>query len=249
MKDILDLHTHTIASGHAYNTIQEMTKAAAERGIELLGITEHAPTMPGTCQLFYFQNLRVVPREQYGVRLMLGSEVNILDFDGKIDLPEDILQKLDLCIASIHPPCFLAKGTIEQNTNAILKAIENPYVDIIGHPDDGRFELDYKKIVEKAKEYKVLLELNNASLSPNGFRKNSKENMLKILHFCAEYKVQVIMSSDAHVYSEVGNHSYVKELIKQTSFPEELIINRSMQVANEAFMELRTRKQRKFEKK
>ena len=52
MRDILDVHTHTIASGHAYNTIYEMARAAAEKGLELLGITEHAPTMPGTCQLF-----------------------------------------------------------------------------------------------------------------------------------------------------------------------------------------------------
>ena len=49
MKNVLDVHTHTLASGHAYNTIMEMAKAASEKGMELLGITEHAPAMPGTC--------------------------------------------------------------------------------------------------------------------------------------------------------------------------------------------------------
>ena len=57
MIDILDLHTHTLASGHAYSTITEMAKAASKQGVKILGITEHAPTIPGTCQLFYFQNL------------------------------------------------------------------------------------------------------------------------------------------------------------------------------------------------
>lgn len=52
MKYVLDAHTHTIASGHAYSTIREMAKAASEKGLELLGITEHSMKMPGTCQLF-----------------------------------------------------------------------------------------------------------------------------------------------------------------------------------------------------
>ena len=55
-----DLHTHTIASGHAYSTIKEMANSAKEKGLKLLGITEHAPTMPGTCHEFYFQNFRVL---------------------------------------------------------------------------------------------------------------------------------------------------------------------------------------------
>ena len=62
-KSVLDLHTHTVASGHAYCTIHEMAAAAAGKGLEILGITEHAPAMPGTCHNFYFHNLKVVPRE------------------------------------------------------------------------------------------------------------------------------------------------------------------------------------------
>ncbi len=72
---VMDLHTHTVASGHAYCTLREMAKAASDKGLELLGITEHAPKMPGTCHKFYFQNIKVVPREMYGIQLLLGSEV------------------------------------------------------------------------------------------------------------------------------------------------------------------------------
>lgn len=61
MKIIADTHAHTLASGHAYSTIREMAAAAADQGMQVLALTEHAPEMPGTCGLFYFQNLRVIP--------------------------------------------------------------------------------------------------------------------------------------------------------------------------------------------
>ena len=78
MKIIADTHAHTLASGHAYSTIKEMASAAKLRGLKALALTEHAPEMPGTCGLFYFQNLDVVPREADGVRLLMGAEVNIM---------------------------------------------------------------------------------------------------------------------------------------------------------------------------
>ena len=77
-----DLHTHTIASGHAYSTIKEMAIAAEEKGIRLLGITEHSKGMPGSCQDIYFSNLRVVDRKIGEVALAMGVELNIIDYDG-----------------------------------------------------------------------------------------------------------------------------------------------------------------------
>ena len=73
-----DLHTHTIASGHAYSTIKEMAIAAEEKGIRLLGITEHSKGMPGSCQDIYFSNLRVVDRKIGEVELAMGVELNII---------------------------------------------------------------------------------------------------------------------------------------------------------------------------
>ena len=111
MKIVLDTHAHTIASGHAYNTIKEMAQAAAEKGLEAIALTEHAPKMPGSCHDFYFQNLKVVPRVQCGVKLFLGTEANIMDEHGTVDLPDGVLEKLDLVIASIHPPCYAGQKT------------------------------------------------------------------------------------------------------------------------------------------
>lgn len=87
MKIVLDTHAHTIVSGHAYNTIREMAQMAKEKGLEAFALTEHAPQMPGTCHEFYFQNLHIVPREMYGVRLFMGVELNIMNEKGEVDLP------------------------------------------------------------------------------------------------------------------------------------------------------------------
>lgn len=226
MRDVLDVHTHTLASGHAYSTIDEMAREASKKGIELLGITEHAPTMPGTCHLFYFENLHVIPRELYGVKLLFGSELNILDFHGRVDLEDRVLKKLDLCIASIHPPC-IQSGTKQENTSAVINAMKNPYISIIGHPDDGRFEFDYEALVQAAKEYEVLLEINNASVSPGSFRPNTRENDLLMLFYCKKYKVPVIMGSDAHVAYDVGKHTASLSVIEEADFPDELVVNSS----------------------
>lgn len=158
---VLDLHTHTVASGHAYCS-GEMAKAASEKGLEVLGITEHAPSMPGTCHKFYFNNLKVVPREMYGIQLLLGSEVNILDAQGTVDLGQHTLSSMDVVIASLHTPCMKPASKLE-NTEAYLNVMKNPYVNIIGHPDDGRYEIDYEALVQGAKEYGKVLELNNHS--------------------------------------------------------------------------------------
>ena len=102
MKIELDMHTHTLASGHAFSTIQEMAKAGAEKGLKLLGITEHTPGIPGTCDPIYFRNLHVVPRQMYGIELMLGAEINILDGKGTLDADEALMKRLDIRIAGIH---------------------------------------------------------------------------------------------------------------------------------------------------
>ncbi len=218
MNYLLDLHTHTLASGHAYNTIKEMVRAASLAGLHMLGITEHAPKMPGTCQLYYFQNFKVLPRTMEGVQLLFGAELNILDADGHVDLPEETLANLDITVASLHIPC-ITPGSIKENTRAVLNAIRNPYINIIGHPDDGRYPLDYEAIVLEAKKYHTLLEINNSSLNPQGFRKNTRENDLEMLKLCKSYGVPVIVSSDAHFAGDVGRFPFCQGRIKGSGFP------------------------------
>lgn len=224
MRDILDVHTHTIASGHAYNTMMEMIRAAQDKGLEVYGITEHAPRMPGTCHDFYFHNLKVVERQYGELEVLLGVELNILDEKGSVDLNEPDLGNMDVTIASLHTPC-IAPGSREWNTECLIQTMKNPHVNVIGHPDDGRYELDYEAVVQAADEYHTLLEINNNSLQPGGSRRNARENDLELLRLCKKYQVPVILGSDAHYYKDILSHEFAYALLQESDFPKELVVN------------------------
>lgn len=224
MKFLIDTHTHTIASGHAYSTVDENMRWAAEKGMQIVAVTDHAPGMKDTTGHAYFANLHVLPKELHGVRLLRGIELNIIDFDGDVDMDERVLSRLDIAIASLHVNC-LVPGSKKQNTRAYLKAMENPYVDILGHPGDPRYEVDYEEVFRVAEETKTLLEINNASLIPGGFRDGSRENIVYLLKRCMEEGREIILGSDAHFYTGIGDFSYAESLLKELDFPKELILN------------------------
>lgn len=225
----LDMHTHTLASGHAFSTLQEMAQAASDKGLKLLGITEHTPGIPGTCDLIYFRNLHVVPRQMYGIELMLGAEINILDKDGNIDADETLMKLLDLRIAGIHSLCY-EPGTREENTQGMIRVIRHPYIQIISHPGDGTAQLDFEPIVLASKEWGTLLEINNSSLKPTRNKVDARDNNLEILRLCKQYEVPVILGSDAHISFDIANYGYLYPLLQETEFPEALIVNRSVEV-------------------
>ena len=220
----LDIHTHTIMSGHAYSTLQEMVAAAQQKKLDILGITEHAPGIPGTCDPIYFRNLHVVPRQMGDLRLMLGAELNILDTKGTLDLDEYYYRQLDLRIAGIHVLCWQG-GSIEENTEGMLAAIRNLWVQVISHPGDGTADLLFEPIVLASKESRTLLEINNSSLNPRRNKESALKNNLEILRLCKKYEVPVILSSDAHISYDIANYEFIWPLLAETEFPDELIMN------------------------
>ena len=229
MKIELDMHTHTLASGHAFSTLQEMARAGADKGLKLLGITEHTSGIPGSCDPIYFRNLHVVPRQMYGIELMLGAEINILDSKGNIDADEELMKRLDLRIAGIHSLCF-EPGTMEENTEGMIRVARHPYIQIISHPCDGTAQLDFEPIVLAAKECRTLLEINNSSLKPTRNKVDARVNNLTLLRFCKQYEVPVILGSDAHISFDIANYQYLYDLLQETEFPEALIVNRSVEL-------------------
>lgn len=224
MKALFDPHTHTIASGHAYSTLQEMAHAAAEKGIQVLGITEHAPGIPGTCDPIYFRNLHVVPREMYGVRLLLGVELNILNTTGRLDLDEHHYRCCDIRIAGMHSLCWEG-GTAAQNTEGMLAAIHNPWTHIISHPGDGTAELRFEPIVLAARDTHTLLEINSSSMIPSRHKEVARPNNLEILRLCRKYDVPVVLGSDAHISFSIADYRYALPLLAETDFPDELVMN------------------------
>ena len=224
MKYPIDLHTHTVASGHAYSTFKENIDYAKEIGLKLLGISDHAPAMPFSTGDFYFVNIGVIPRQFGELKLMVGAELNILDFEGGIDLKKYQLERIDYAIASLHPPC-IKPGTVEENTAALLGAIKNPYVNIIGHPCDPRYPFDMETIVRAAAENDVLLEINNSSYNKGSGRAGGEEMTVEMLRLCKKYAHPVILGSDAHFYTHIGDFSQTFPMLEEADMPEELIIN------------------------
>lgn len=234
MKAIIDLHCHTVASGHAYSTIKENIDEAKVKGLKYVGVSDHAPGMPGSTHPYYFGNLGVIKNEINGVNILKGIEANIIDLDGNIDIPEDVVGKLDYVIASFHPPC-ITSGSKEENTQAILKVMDNEEVKIIGHLDDSRYPVDYDRVVKKAIETNTLLEINNSSLRSNGFRVGAVENAKQMLEICKKYKAKVILGSDAHIYYQVGSFENCEKILKEVDFPGNLVVNYSEEYIREIF--------------
>lgn len=218
-----DIHTHTLASGHAYGTIREMAQAAAEQHLEILGISEHAPGIPGTVEPIYFNNLGAIPRELFGVRVIHGSEINVLN-DGTLSLEQRYIDRLDYAIVGIHRLCYEDEGR-DKNTKNLISCMQNPKVYFVSHPDDDHTPLNYEELVKAAKEYHVALEINNSSLPWPEKRLNCIENYKTMLRYCEQYETPVIISSDAHDPSAVGRVDLAMELIEAQNFRKDLILN------------------------
>ena len=202
-----------------------MATSAAEKGLEVLGVTEHGPSVPGTCNPIYFRNMHVIPRMMYGVKLLLGCEINILDYNGTLDLNDEEMARLDICIAGIHDICW-QPGTEDQNTAGVIKVMENPRINMISHPGDGTARLNFERLVQASKDTGTILEINNHSLSPfRSKRQTALPNNLELLRLCKRYEVPVLLGSDAHISFQIADYANLYPLLAETGFPEDLILN------------------------
>ncbi|HHU90079.1 MAG TPA: phosphatase [Clostridiaceae bacterium] len=226
MKLVADCHFHTISSGHAYSTINEYAEEASEKGLELIGMTDHGPAMLGGPHIYHFDNLKVIPDNLHGVEILKGIEANIIGYDGTIDVEDEKLEalNLDIVISSFHSPC-LRPSSIKDNTAAVIKSMENRCVNIIGHPDDSRIGLDYTELAKAAADSGVMIEVNNSSLRATSYRLNARENYEILLNECYKYNVYIIINSDAHFHIDIGENYEAFELVKNLGYPKELIAN------------------------
>lgn len=224
MKILADLHTHTVASTHAYGTVLENARAAAERGLEILAITDHAPAIDDAPHKLHFMGYHALEKELCGVKMLYGAELNILDYNGAVDLEDSIYPRLDICIASFHE-FVIEPSTKADNTRAMLGAMQHPFVAAIGHPDDGKIPVDYEQLVLEAKKMQVLLEVNNASITNAFYRINARENMITMLRLCEKHGTMISLGTDAHAPAAVGNFTNSIALLEELNFPEELVIN------------------------
>lgn len=233
-----DTHTHTLASTHAYSTFTENATYAAKVGMDGFAVTDHAPALPDAPHEWHFRNLKNIPRDMYGQKILIGVELNILDNDGNIDLPEDILETLDVVNASIHQPAY-GSNDINDHTGAYEGVINNPYVDIICHSGSHIYTYDYEYIIKLARDKGKLMEINNHSFF---VRKHSIENCRKIALLCKKYGTGIVVSSDAHYCTDIGDYRKAIEMLNEIDFPEELVMNRTYDVFKEYMESVRGKK-------
>lgn len=224
MEFIADLHTHTCASSHAYSTVTENARWASDHGIAYLAVTDHGADMPDSPHIWHFYNLRVLPDELHGVRLLRGIEADIVDNDGRLDIYENYLYEcLEWVNASMHD-CVLKPSTRSEHTRAYLGVLENPYVDVLCHSESEQFDYDFDAVCKECAARGRLIEINVNRLNRGGL---TKARYARLLEACAKYGARITVNSDAHFYTAIGAFQSAKELIGAVGFPEELVLNAS----------------------
>jgi putative hydrolase len=228
MRLLADLHTHTVASGHGFSTVTEMAAAAAAKGLELIAVTDHGPSVPGGAHAWYFWNLKVIPETLDGVRILKGCEANVADTDNGLDLPDEILAALDVVAVGFHPLTGFDEATRARNTAALVRAIANPLVDIVTHPGNtDEFPLDVTAVVAAAVERGVALELNNHSFDPVSSRSPASYGERRFAIAARDAGALISIGSDAHFHDRVGSFDQAVAVAEEIKFPVSRIVNRN----------------------
>ncbi|MDY6794647.1 MAG: phosphatase [Actinomycetota bacterium] len=222
----VDLHVHTISSGHAYSTVEECVRSASEKGLEAIAISDHGPAIPGSGNLYHFRNMKVLPRCWHGIWVLRSVEANILDTEGNLDLPDKVLNSLDVVQAGLHPYTGYQGESREENTEALIGALSHPLVDVIAHPDNPNYPVDMERVVEAAVGEGKALEINNSSFVYT--RDGSEEICLEMAREIKRKGGYVTVGSDAHVATFAGEFSRAVEILLETDIAPHSVINYSI---------------------
>lgn len=221
MKFEVDTHTHTVLSGHAQSTLLENAAAAAKIGLKGIVLSDHGPSIQAAPPEFTIVTYSAFPKYIHGVRIYYGSEVNIMDDKGSLDISEKFLKMLDFSIAGLHN-VVLKSGGKTKDTDAVIAAINNKHIDVISHPDNPYYEIDYDAFVKETARLGKLIEVNQHSLWR---KKDAASNASIYLDLCKKHGARVAVSSDAHISLNIGVCDTAISVLEQNDFPSELIVN------------------------
>ena len=209
----IDLHIHTVASGHAYSTILESARYANSVGVEVIAITDHGPSMDGSSLPGYFGNMGRIPRKMCGVNILMGCEANVIDLSGKVDLGVDIIDGLDIILVGLHKfTPYPSNSSLSDNTNALISAITNHKVHVVSHPYRPDFPVDIIELVRAASGQGVVLELNLSLLKLFSNDKELLKQINLMIEAAEKMRVKIAVSSDAHIATEIGDDSVLSDL-------------------------------------
>jgi DNA polymerase (family 10) len=193
-----DLHTHTHWSQDGKSTLEQMVVAALERGYEYYAITDHSHYLREGRLALQLEEIEEMRAKYPKLRILAGVEANIRS-NGEVDVPEDELAALDWVVASVH------NAPENRPTERVLEAMDNPYVDCIGHLTGRRIgtrgprDVDVARVIEKALEVGCFLEING---QPDRLD-------LRDVHARAakDAGLKLVVNSDAH---QIAAQSYVE---------------------------------------
>ncbi len=218
-----DLHAHSLFSSCGLHSIIEMLTKAEQRGLKAQAITDHGPFLGRKPSSTFFERL---DNPVEGILLLKGMECNVINEDGEIDVIDKFMQWYDVILTGFH--YFEKKDSSPSYYSEIMtKAIiKNPCIDIIVHPNAPGYLMDFRIITESAAEYDVAVELNNAKLN---LGRSSEEETIGLIEACKNAGCKVAVNTDAHALNEVGCHEKIERLLNKTGFPEERIVNRTLE--------------------
>jgi putative hydrolase len=218
-----DLHAHTIASGHAADTIRTMARRACSRGLKALAVTDHGPGLQGGAGEVYFMALpRMVRGIDLPLRIIAGAEDDIVNRRGDLRLPREVRENLELVITGLHPHSWMAGQPETARTEGAVQAIQRGLVHVFAHPVSNYISVEVEPVLQAAASSRVALELNASKLA-------DRPGLIRYLERCAELEIPLVVNSDAHVAEEVGAFDPAVELLREVDFPESLVINRSLE--------------------
>lgn len=233
----VDAHVHSVASVHAYSTIEECARNAAGKGIRCIAITDHctADFAQRERSIEAIHNTVCLPGTMHGVRVLRGVEIDIVDEAGNLafyDQPgpfgsalsglDFLLRSRELVIASVHQSFGADKGTIARNTRMYQKVLEHPHVHILGHIGRTQRPIDLDAICRTAYETGKMIEINNHSLK---LGEAIVETCTLVARKCMEHGVYIAVNSDAHSGFGIGEFTQAQALLEKVGFPNELIAN------------------------
>ena len=167
-----------------------------------------------------------IPRKIGKVTVIRGIEFDITAPAGGINvISNKSLKPVEFALASFHE-CMFPPVDSSVHTAALEAILYNPYVNAFGHLGNSNFPFDHEYIISRCNDHGKIVEINNASLS---IRKGSHDNCMDIARLCMKYEVPISVDSDSHICYRVGHVEGALEMLEEIGFPEELIINSSVE--------------------
>lgn len=223
MKITADYHVHSTYSKHNHgkSTIEEIVQKAVELGLEEIAVTDHGPKH----YLFGISEKKIKEakatvlkmREKYPqIKILLGVEANILDYEGNTDISDDVLKHCDIILCGYHIGVLFStpldawkfifmnklgrknkkvfEEMKEKNTHAVVKAMNKYKINILTHPGD-KIPLNTAKIAEAAEKTGTVLEINNSHSHLNA----------EEIRIAKKYDVKFVINSDSHIKDKIGS--------------------------------------------